>query len=111
MIPDHHATQLYKLYSAKGWSREEPLDREWPVSEPRLLRDALNIIVGSGVRTKADLLAVEFTMKPEDVENLASLAPGWFSVLSGEVVQLKRDNTRSDVKADAAGEVVQFVRK
>ena len=111
LIPDHHATQLYKLYSAKGWSREEPLDREWPVSEPRLLRDALNIIVGSGVRTKADLLAVEFTMKPEDVENLASLAPGWFSVLSGEVVQLKRDNTRSDVKADAAGEVVQFVRK
>ena len=38
MLPEYHATQLYKLYSAKGWSKEEPLDREWPVSEPRLLR-------------------------------------------------------------------------
>lgn len=92
MIPEHHVTQLYKLYSAKGWTKEEPLDREWPVSEPRLLRDLLNMIVGSGVRTKSDLLAVEFTMRPGDVENLASLPPGWFSEMTGEVVQLKRDS-------------------
>ena len=92
MIPEHHVTQLYKLYSAKGWTKEEPLDREWPVSEPRLLRDSLNMIVGSGVRTKSDLLAVEFTMRPGDVENLASLPPGWFSEMTGEVVQLKRDS-------------------
>ena len=111
MIPDYHATQLYKLYSAKGWSKEEPLDREWPVSEPRLLRDSLNVIVGSGVRTKGDLLAVEFTMKPEDVENLASLPPGWFSVLAGEVVHLKRDNNRLDGRAETAGVVVPFVRR
>ena len=30
----------------------------------------MNLIVESGVRTKADLLAVEFTMSPGDVENL-----------------------------------------
>lgn len=111
IIPDHHATQLYKLYSAKGWSKEEPLDHEWPVSEPRLLRDSLNMIVSSGVRTKADLLAVEFTMKPGDVENLTSLPPGWFSELTGEVVQLKRDIARTDAKPDAPGVVVQFSRK
>jgi Zn-dependent peptidase ImmA (M78 family) len=111
IIPEHHATQLYKLYSAKGWSKEEPLDREWPVSEPRLLRDSLNMIVGSGVRTKADLLAVEFTMKPGDIENLASLPAGWFSELTGEVVQLKRENVRSDLKPEGPGVVVQFTRK
>jgi len=81
------------------------------VSEPRLLRDSLNVIVGSSVRTKADLLAVEFTMKPEDVENLTSLPPGWFSVLSGEIVHLKRDNIRTDTKAESAGVVVPFVRR
>ena len=111
IIPEHHATQLYKLYSAKGWSKEEPLDREWPVSEPRLLRDSLNMIVASGVRTKSDLLAVEFTMMAGDVENLASLPPGWFSELTGEVVQLKRDVARGDVRPEAPGIVVPFARK
>jgi Zn-dependent peptidase ImmA (M78 family) len=111
IIPEHHATQLYKLYSAKGWSKEEPLDREWPVSEPRLLRDSLNMIVASGVRTKSDLLAVEFTMMAGDVENLASLPPGWFSELTGEVVQLKRDVVRGDVRPEAPGIVVPFARK
>lgn len=111
IIPEHHTTQLYKLYSAKGWTKEEPLDREWPVSEPRLLRDALNMVVSSGVRTKADLLAVEFTMRPGDVESLASLPPGWFSEMTGEVVQLKPDSARSGVKREYPGEVVNFIRK
>lgn len=111
MIPEYHATQLYKLYSAKGWTKEEPLDREWPISEPRLLRDSLNIIVSSGVRTKADLLAVEFTMKPGDVENLASLPPGWFSELTGEVVQLRQDADRAATRREAPAVVVQFTRK
>jgi Zn-dependent peptidase ImmA (M78 family) len=40
IITPEHATDLYKLYSAKGWTREEPLDREWKVSEPRMMADA-----------------------------------------------------------------------
>jgi hypothetical protein len=111
LIPEHHATQLYKLYSAKGWTKEEPLDDEWPLSEPRLLRDSLNMIVASGLRTKADLAAVEFTMKAGDVENLTSLPPGWFSEFAGEVVQLRHDVTRSDVKPEGPGVIVQFTRK
>lgn len=111
MIPEHHMTQLYKLYSAKGWTKEEPLDREWAMSEPRLLRDSLNMIVASGVRTKADLVAVEFTMRPGDVENLACLPPGWFSELTGEVVQLKREVTRAEMEPEARGVVVPFTRK
>ena len=42
VIPPEHATDLYKLYSAKGWTREEPLDREWKISEPHMMADALN---------------------------------------------------------------------
>jgi Zn-dependent peptidase ImmA (M78 family)/DNA-binding transcriptional regulator YdaS (Cro superfamily) len=111
VIPEDHAPQLYKLYSAKGWSKEEPLDREWPVTEPRLLRDSMNMIVSSGIRTKDDLLAVEFTMRPGDVENLASLPPGWFSELTGEVVQLKPEATRTNTKLETSGVVVPFNRK
>jgi Zn-dependent peptidase ImmA (M78 family)/transcriptional regulator with XRE-family HTH domain len=88
LIPDDYKTTLYKLHSAKGWNRGEPLDANWPISSPRLLHDALNLIVESGVRSKSDLLAVEFTMQAGDIENIASLPAGWFSK-GGEVVRLK----------------------
>jgi Zn-dependent peptidase ImmA (M78 family)/transcriptional regulator with XRE-family HTH domain len=106
LIPSEHATDLYKLYSAKGWSREEPLDREWAIPEPRNLADALNAIVDGGVRTKADLLAVEFTMSPGDIESLANLPGGWFSDRAGQVVQLKRDNERPSERSSIGGGVV-----
>ena len=111
IVPPEHATDLYKLYSAKGWTREEPLDREWKVSEPRMMADAMNLVVDSGIRTKADLLAVEFTMSPGDVENLTSLPPGWFTSQAGEVVHLKRDAQRTSAGYETAGVVVPLFRK
>ncbi|WP_316163741.1 XRE family transcriptional regulator [Bradyrhizobium sp. SZCCHNRI20481] len=111
IIPEGYDTDLYKLYSAKGWNRQEPLDQEWPMNEPRLLRDALNVIVSAGVRTKNDLLAVEFTMSPKDIENLACLPQGWFTEKTGEVVQLKQLGERGSPKGDSSGEVVPFGRR
>ena len=111
IIPPEHATDLYKLYSAKGWNREEPLDRQWPMSEPRILADSMNLIVDSGLRTKADLLAVEFTMSPGDVENLANLPPGWFSSRTGDVVQLKPSVQRAGTDRETSGVIVPLFRK
>jgi Zn-dependent peptidase ImmA (M78 family) len=110
IIPAYHATDLYKLYSAKGWNREEPLDREWPLAEPRNLADAMRLIVNSGIRTKADLLAVEFTMTAGDVENITGLPAGWFSAKSGEVVQLKPEVQRS-ATSEQPGVVLPFSRR
>jgi Zn-dependent peptidase ImmA (M78 family) len=110
LIPEGHSTDLYKLYSAKGWNREEPLDHLWAISEPRTLANALNLVANSGVRTKADLLAVEFTMAAGDVENLASLPPGWFAAPAAEVVQLKVNPDREST-AKGGGVVVPFARK
>jgi Zn-dependent peptidase ImmA (M78 family) len=111
IIPTEHATDLYKLYSAKGWSREEPLDRQWPMSEPRILADAMNLIVDSGLRTKDDLLSVEFTMTHGDVENLVNLPPGWFSSRAGDVVQLKPNTQRTGTDRDTPGVIVPLFRK
>jgi hypothetical protein len=111
-ISSDHAGDLYKLYSAKGWNKEEPLDSEWDIPEPTNLSDSLTVIVDSGLRTKADLLAVEFTMSPGDVENLANLPPGWFLSKPGEVIHLKQDKSRSvEVARGAPGVVVPFGRK
>jgi len=112
IIPHDHSTQLYKTYSAKGWNRQEPMDREWAVPKPRMLHDALCLIVDSGTRSKEDLLSVEFTMHPGDIENLVNLPSGWFSKKTGDVVSLtlKTDASR-DKGAPEGGSVIPFSRR
>jgi Zn-dependent peptidase ImmA (M78 family)/DNA-binding XRE family transcriptional regulator len=107
LIPVEHATSLYKLYSAKGWNREEPLDRNWTISEPTLLANALQLIVDSGVRSKSDLLSVEFTMKAGDIENLSALPLGWFSK-NAEVVPIKLRERSVDNATIASSNVLHF---
>lgn len=89
LISPDDERQLYKYYSGKGWSREEPLDRMVPVAKPRLLSQALGMIVGAGLRSKEELLANEFTIPARDIEDLLGLEEGWFSELTGQVVQLR----------------------
>ncbi|MGL4528792.1 MAG: XRE family transcriptional regulator [Aestuariivirga sp.] len=108
VIGEDHLTDLYKLYSSKGWSQGEPLDRAWPVPEPRILRDSLEMVVSSLVRTKEDLLSVEFTMSPGDVENLTSLPPGWFTSKPGDVIKLREDIRRPQGADQPEGVVVAF---
>jgi Zn-dependent peptidase ImmA (M78 family)/transcriptional regulator with XRE-family HTH domain len=108
LISEDHQRELYKLYSSKGWNREEPLDRAWPVTGPRILRDAMELVVTSGVRTKDDLLAVEFTMSPGDVENIANLPAGWFKAKAAEVVRLRDDVQRRTKKPEHTGVILAF---
>jgi hypothetical protein len=108
VIPEDHARQLYKLYSAKGWSKGEPLDQHWPVRAPKALRDSLNLIVENGVRGKADLLATEFTISASDVETLCGLPRGWFERDVAEVVSLKaREDMHQPIDRGAA-EIIPF---
>jgi Zn-dependent peptidase ImmA (M78 family)/DNA-binding XRE family transcriptional regulator len=111
VIDNDTKTDLYKLRSAKGWTKEEPLDREWPLSEPRTLRDTLNLLVSSGVRNKTDLLAVEFIAPAADIERLSNLPSGWFTEKEGLLVQWKRDSEQRRDAFTGTGSVVPFPRK
>lgn len=108
ILPEEYARQLYKLYSAKGWSKGEPLDQHWPVTPPRALRDSLNLIVDNGVRSKADLLATEFTISALDLEPLCGLPAGWFDRDAAEVVSLKRRVDSPSRDPFDTGEVIPF---
>lgn len=105
IIPDDYKITLYKLHSAKGWNKGEPLDDNWQLTDPRLLHDALNLIVDSGVRSKLDLLEVEFTMQAGDIENIASLPAGWFTK-TGEVIPLTLK--KSEVMDGLSAEIIPF---
>lgn len=104
LIDKAAATQLYKHYSFKGWSRGEPLDREWPRDKPKLLARAIRELVESGTRSKQDLLETEFVIPARDVEDLTSLPVGWFDA-SGSVVPLQLSRK---TLPDMGGEVVPF---
>lgn len=108
IIPEDLSRQLYKLYSAKGWSKGEPLDQHWPIQHPRALRDSLSLIVDNGVRSKADLLATEFTVSATDVELLCGLPQGWFERDAAEVVTLKRAPSDGGASARGQGQVIAF---
>jgi len=112
IIPEEFSTHLYKLYSAKGWNKGEPLDDHWTPSEPHMLKDALNLIVDGNVRSKAELLAVEFSVSAGDIENLCGLPNGWFFRDRAEVVTLKPSAERPSATAsNGSGSVLQFPRK
>lgn len=112
IIDGDDATRMYKTYSAKGWNRSEPMDREWNLPQPNLLKDALQLIVNSGTRTKEELLAVEFTMHPGDVENLANLPSGWFSKKAGQVVELSLRESQKEFPSEGeTGQVIPFLVK
>jgi len=108
IIPEDLSRQLYKLYSAKGWSKGEPLDQHWPLTSPRALRDSINLIVDSGARQKADLLATEFTISSEDVEQLCGLPKGWFEQSPAEVVTLRPKFSRKEAETSNEGQVIPF---
>ena len=108
VIPAEAATHLYKMYSSKGWSRGEPLDNQWPPIEPRALSDALHLIVDEGVRSKADLLGVEFTVPAGDVENLTGLPNGWFLAEKADIVSLKTDHVSNGQNTTETAEIFSF---
>jgi Zn-dependent peptidase ImmA (M78 family) len=107
VINEDFSRHLYKLYSAKGWSKGEPLDQRWPIPAPRVLRDSLSLIVEGGARSKADLLATEFTISREDVSLLCGLSPGWFERDTAQVVTLKDRGSNSSPRL-GPGEVIEF---
>ncbi|MBC9177838.1 helix-turn-helix domain-containing protein [Pseudoroseomonas ludipueritiae] len=106
LIVNDEATQLYKYYSAKGWNREEPMDRSVPLFQPKLLAKALTLIVDSRTRSKADLLASDFTVPGHDVATLIGLDSDWFS--TGEVIQLAPTGARQPASTTSAGEIVEI---
>lgn len=95
IIDAEHAVHLYKMYSAKGWSKNEPYDDIWQPVKPRALKEAIELIVSENERSKTDMIMVEFTISPDDVEKLVGLPAGWFDIRSAEIVSLKRDSQTS----------------
>lgn len=90
IIDDESKQRLFKHYSAKGWRKEEPLDRELAPEKPRLFARSIRLLCDENIFTRDDLLQ-QFRLPANDVESICGLPHGYFDQAAGdaEIVRLK----------------------
>ena len=78
IIDRDEARRLYINYNRRGWNREEPLDRDYHVEEPRLVRRAFETIIENSLIERTQIAAA-LPFNQEDVEQLANLPFGYLN--------------------------------
>lgn len=109
LLSETAQTRMWMNYTRRGWRRWEPLDDSIEIERPRLLRGAFELVVGGGLRPRADVLA-SLALAGSDIENLASLPKGFFDESFGTVTELPvRVRTREPV-TESSGEDAEILR-
>lgn len=106
-ITEQTEKRLWINLSRRGWRREEPFDQEIQAEEPRLLRRAVELVLGSGRQTAEDLIA-NLHLAPSDIEGLVGLPNGY---LEGDFtpVQMIQRQAPSPVEPNRPpGEVISL---
>lgn len=109
LISPDQARRFWISYGRHGWRRHEPLDDELAAEEPRLQRDAFQLIMKERIQTRDDvLMALPYT--PTDVEELALLPTGCLGGSPSPVRLLQSvGDESSDV--DKGADIIQFPRR
>ena len=76
IISREDARHFYISYNRRGWNRLEPMDDEYRMEEPRLVRRVVETIVEKGVLERGQIAAA-LPFNREDVELLANLPYGY----------------------------------
>lgn len=106
ILDDESKQRLFKHYSAKGWRKQEPLDQELEVEEPRLLARSVRLVCDEGVFTRSEFVDA-IRLPANDIESLCGLPKGYLTN-EGSVSQLRlKTGVGSD---DGDGNVVPFTR-
>ncbi len=110
LVPTDQVRHLWLSYTRRGWKRQEPLDDELPVEEPRLLRQACELMITEGVQARSDILS-QLPLAQHDIEQLAGLKQGYLSdgpplvrVLNPAVIR----NEDGHKQPGQRGEIVPF---
>ena len=76
LIDQEEARRLYINYNRRGWNRQEPLDNEEALEEPRLVKRVFEAVIDNEVIQRAQITAA-LPFNPEDIEQLAALPYGY----------------------------------
>jgi Zn-dependent peptidase ImmA (M78 family)/DNA-binding XRE family transcriptional regulator len=72
LIDDDREKVLRRSYGAKKWSRTEPLDDQIEVDYPELLRDAIELLINEGIKTRYEIIN-DLALPRQDIEKLLCL--------------------------------------
>lgn len=71
-------TYLFKRLSAKGWRLNEPLDNVLEYEEPRLLKEAFELLINNRIVTVEELVN-QIALLPEEIEKLCFMDYGYLT--------------------------------
>jgi len=113
IIDDDQKLRLFKGRSARGWTKGEPYDDQFPFEEPRLLNRAVRMLVDQNILNRTEL-SHKLGLSEYLVESLCGLPNGFFSPQSAEnnLVELKTQlkAKSSQPKKGDGGNVLDFPR-
>ncbi len=69
---------LFRALARRGWNKIEPFDDEFVCEEPRLIREALQLVLEGGIQTPLDIYK-QFDLNFYDIESIAGLQEGYLS--------------------------------
>ena len=78
VIDEYEARRLYINYNRRGWNKQEPLDADNPLEEPRLARRAFELVVENSLIQRSQIDAAS-PFNLEDIERLANLPIGYLN--------------------------------
>jgi Zn-dependent peptidase ImmA (M78 family)/transcriptional regulator with XRE-family HTH domain len=113
MIDEFEKVDLYKKLTRRQWRGplQEPFDdpSEMPLEKPRMLRRAINVMLGEGYTRET--LRAAIGLPDKETEQIVGLEKGFFQ--TADLVQLATPKPRSNLKAVdvESGEVIEFPQR
>lgn len=87
IVSEEDYLRLIKHRSAKWGNKQEPLDGDREIEQPRLLRRTLELLINEGV-VRPDGISDLLGISPQDVESLFGLPFGFLSRQKADIVDL-----------------------
>ncbi|MGL6173417.1 MAG: hypothetical protein ACRC1P_02260, partial [Cellulosilyticaceae bacterium] len=87
LISEDKYIYFQKRISYKGWRKQEPLDNIITLEEPRLLRDATELLIEHNVISKQDILN-EINLYKEEIISFCNLPEDYFEETLMNIIKI-----------------------
>jgi Zn-dependent peptidase ImmA (M78 family)/DNA-binding XRE family transcriptional regulator len=88
LISEEHERRMFINYYRRSWRRSEPLDDKLEAEKPRLLHNAVDLILSHGAQSAAEFAAA-VALAANDIESLCGLQHGFLRSADEPTVSLR----------------------
>jgi Zn-dependent peptidase ImmA (M78 family) len=111
MLSEDQSRRLWIGRSKRGWASREPLEDELPKEAPKLLAEAVTLLINEQIIVKPDILNAT-ALADRDIEMLAALPTGYLTdnMPVVNIISPDKRKTLSRTRTDqhGSGDVVEF---